>query len=156
MCLHVDMSGEGRERHKTGTIFTNTAALSMVTEEILLDDDLQKELASEIELWRLETVDPGICLHAAMPLSPPEPSLGHKLVSAIRGQDQHAVVHACASAAGKAEGEGHPDADTTASSVSDSEASSFAGFFEVPGDKGERPEKVRIWWRGVRPDRYAF
>lgn len=157
MCFHVDLGG--RDRHKTGTIFTNTSALSMMGDEILLDG-VEKELASEVELWRLETFEPGVCLQSAQPAVPQEHSLGQLVVSAIRKRgklgDDHAAVSVCASAHNEPEGETHPDADETPTSVANSDTSSFAGFIEVPVDRGDRPEKVRILWRGVRPDRYAF
>lgn len=159
MCFHVDISSEGRDSHRTGTIFANASALSMVADEILLDADLEKELANEVELWRLETLKPGASSQAA----PPEhASISQLLVSAIRRKacTDHAekcVQKDSASEAGGPEStrDGHPDADTTASSPH-SHASSFAGFVEVPVDRGEKPETVRIRWRGVRPDRFPF
>lgn len=54
-CDHVT-GRENDTEHKTGSIFANAASvLSMAAEEISLDDHLEKELANEVELWRMET-----------------------------------------------------------------------------------------------------
>lgn len=61
MCIH----GEDRRTEdgesgpgKAGSIFANAASvLSMAAEEISLDDHLEKELANEVELWRMETTN---------------------------------------------------------------------------------------------------
>merc|ERR1719359_258743 len=54
-CDHVT-GRENDSEHKTGSIFANAASvLSMAAEEISLDDHLEKELANEVELWRMET-----------------------------------------------------------------------------------------------------
>lgn len=56
MCFHQDTGRETDGEHKTGSIFANAASvLSMAAEEISLDDHLEKELANEVELWRMET-----------------------------------------------------------------------------------------------------
>mmetsp|Transcript_124896 Transcript_124896/g.216562 ORF Transcript_124896/g.216562 Transcript_124896/m.216562 type:complete len:373 (+) Transcript_124896:250-1368(+) len=56
MCFHSDAGREADHEHKTGSIFANAASvLSMAAEEISLDDHLEKELANEVELWRMET-----------------------------------------------------------------------------------------------------
>jgi len=56
MCFHQDTGREADGEHKTGSIFANAASvLSMAAEEISLDDHLEKELANEVELWRMET-----------------------------------------------------------------------------------------------------
>lgn len=56
MCFHSDAGRESDTEHKTGSIFANAASvLSMAAEEISLDDHLEKELANEVELWRMET-----------------------------------------------------------------------------------------------------
>merc|ERR1719237_320788 len=50
--------GQGSS-NKSGNIFANAASvLSMAAEEISLDDHLEKELANEVELWRMETSGP--------------------------------------------------------------------------------------------------
>lgn len=56
MCFHQETGRESDSEHKTGSIFANAASvLSMAAEEISLDDHLEKELANEVELWRMET-----------------------------------------------------------------------------------------------------
>lgn len=61
MCFHQDTGREADGEHKTGNIFANAASvLSMAAEEISLDDHLEKELANEVELWRMETSTPAI------------------------------------------------------------------------------------------------
>lgn len=56
MCFHSDAGREADHEHKTSSIFANAASvLSMAAEEISLDDHLEKELANEVELWRMET-----------------------------------------------------------------------------------------------------
>lgn len=63
MCFHaevrVDDDSEGvgtTSRKNNANVFANAASvLSMVAEEVQLDDNLEKELANEVELWRMET-----------------------------------------------------------------------------------------------------
>lgn len=66
MCIHGEAGREHEEEHAQGgehhrgkgkgSIFANAASvLSMAAEEISLDDHLEKELANEVELWRLDT-----------------------------------------------------------------------------------------------------
>jgi len=56
MCFHQDAGRGDDAEHKQGSIFANAASvLSMAAEEISLDDHLEKELANEVELWRMET-----------------------------------------------------------------------------------------------------
>mmetsp|Transcript_12874 Transcript_12874/g.29125 ORF Transcript_12874/g.29125 Transcript_12874/m.29125 type:complete len:314 (+) Transcript_12874:171-1112(+) len=62
-CRMCFLQEAGRHEHselgrKDGGIFANSSSvLSMSSEEIHLDDHTEKELASEVELWRMETVD---------------------------------------------------------------------------------------------------
>lgn len=71
MCIHGDPGRAEEEeehnathhqRHKAkGGIFANAASvLSMAAEEISLDDHLEKELANEVELWRMETTSAAV------------------------------------------------------------------------------------------------
>eukprot|EP00927_Polykrikos_kofoidii_P046260 TRINITY_DN40471_c0_g1_i1.p1 TRINITY_DN40471_c0_g1~~TRINITY_DN40471_c0_g1_i1.p1 ORF type:complete len:391 (-),score=86.07 TRINITY_DN40471_c0_g1_i1:71-1243(-) len=62
VCCAMCFQGDGtrdEDGNKTGNssnIFANAASvLSMAAEEISLDDQLEKELASEVELWRMDT-----------------------------------------------------------------------------------------------------
>jgi len=60
MCFHDgagDPLRELDENHgKSGSIFASAASvLSTAAEEISLDDHLEKELANEVELWRMDT-----------------------------------------------------------------------------------------------------
>lgn len=51
-----DSDAAGTGGHKSAHIFANSAAvLSEAAEEILLEDNLEQELANEVELWRMET-----------------------------------------------------------------------------------------------------
>jgi len=51
-----DTSGGAGSSQKAAGVFANAASvLSAASEEIALDDHLEKELANEVELWRLET-----------------------------------------------------------------------------------------------------
>jgi len=64
MCIHGETNREQEEdhshsgeQHRKGknNIFANAASvLSMAAEEISLDDHLERELANEVELWRME------------------------------------------------------------------------------------------------------
>lgn len=65
MCINpvrLDTDDAERSGGKQGSIFANAASvLSMAAEEISLDDhNLEKELANEVELWRMETSGPAI------------------------------------------------------------------------------------------------
>jgi len=57
--VKVDDDSEGiatGSRKNNANVFANAASvLSMVAEEVQLDDNLEKELANEVELWRMET-----------------------------------------------------------------------------------------------------
>lgn len=56
MCFHQDAGLRETDNEHKGSIFANAASvLSMAAEEISLDDHLEKELANEVELWRMET-----------------------------------------------------------------------------------------------------
>mmetsp|Transcript_42231 Transcript_42231/g.97759 ORF Transcript_42231/g.97759 Transcript_42231/m.97759 type:complete len:306 (+) Transcript_42231:70-987(+) len=72
VCIHGDANRTEEEeehagsRHKAkGTIFANAASvLSMAAEEISLDDHLEKELANEVELWRMESSNTAVQMTA--------------------------------------------------------------------------------------------
>jgi len=60
-CFAGETGRENDSEHKTGSIFANAASvLSMAAEEISLDDHLEKELANEVELWRMETTSTAV------------------------------------------------------------------------------------------------
>lgn len=54
----------GEPRGKSAQLFANAASvLTMAAEEISLDDNLEKELANEVELWRMETSEGVLTKH---------------------------------------------------------------------------------------------
>lgn len=89
MCFHQDAGiRENDNEHKTGSIFANAASvLSMAAEEISLDDHLEKELANEVELWRMETTSTAVHTNdgvykAVFAANGPEVGHGHSIDSA--------------------------------------------------------------------------
>jgi len=86
MCLLQDAS---RHEHnelgrRDGGIFANSSSvLSMNSEEIYLDDHTEKELASEVELWRMETVNP-----VANPSTTEYSMLHAQLLGSLQGMDE--------------------------------------------------------------------
>lgn len=75
MCFHAEAAErDADDAHKSGNVFANAASvLSMAAEEISLDEHLEKELANEVELWRMETSSAAIHTTSLYGVPPGEP-----------------------------------------------------------------------------------
>lgn len=103
MCFHQDNTGrENDSEHKTGNIFANAASvLSMAAEEISLDDHLEKELANEVELWRMETSSTAVHTNDG----------GYRTVFAPAGREDYRGNHSIDSTSALSSPDGGMDSD---------------------------------------------